>query len=344
MKVSREQLIADLKAVQPGLAKKEFVEQSTCFVFLDGFVGTYNEQIRMMKETILKGVTGAVPSSPLYNLLTKMKEDEVEIEVKDNVLSVSGKNKKAELPLDPEIKLPIQDMDEEVYKDEGWTELDSTFCDVVRTCAFSASRSVQTPLVTCIHITDSFIESTDNFRCTRIDFPFNGDDTNLLIPVGVMEDVIKYLPTSFKIGKNWLHFNNVDGVIFSCRLFVADEAGYPSLDKVLQLKGAQLKLPETLPEILDRVGVFITVKNVLDKFATIELKKGNMIVSAKGEGGKFNEKTRVRFDGKDFQFVVNVEFLADVFKLNPVAIVGENRMLFSSEGFKHVLSIAQVKV
>ena len=45
MRVSREKLMQALEAVSPGLANRELIEQSSCFVFKSGMVMTFNDEV-----------------------------------------------------------------------------------------------------------------------------------------------------------------------------------------------------------------------------------------------------------------------------------------------------------
>ena len=80
MKINREELLNQLESVQPGLSIREIIEQSSCFVFQDGKVITYNDEIFCSQKTPLK-IKGAVLAAPLIALLRKMVETEVDIEL-----------------------------------------------------------------------------------------------------------------------------------------------------------------------------------------------------------------------------------------------------------------------
>ena len=109
MKVNREQLLNQLEAVLPGLSTRELIEQSSCFVFKDGKVLTFNDEIACV-QTCKIGIEGAVPAMPIVNLLRKMVEEEITIlPVNDGKgLRIKGKRKQATIPMEAEIQLPIE--------------------------------------------------------------------------------------------------------------------------------------------------------------------------------------------------------------------------------------------
>jgi hypothetical protein len=72
--VNREQFIKELESVQAGLSVRAATEQSNCFVFSDGVVRTFNDEIACEQKTSLK-ITGAVIADPLISLLRKLPEE-----------------------------------------------------------------------------------------------------------------------------------------------------------------------------------------------------------------------------------------------------------------------------
>lgn len=338
MKVSRKELLTNLTAVQPGLGKNEFVQQSTYFVFTGGFVLTYNDSIRVMTRTCASDIEGAIPGDTLFKLLTKMDEDEVTLEVKDNVLNVTGKGKTSEIPFNPEILIPVSDLEDE-SGDEGWFELEENVAGSLKLAGFSVLDDTHDLKLTCVHFTGKFIESTDSFRVTRInvDLP----DCDCLVPYTSLAKLSDYGITAVKFTDNWVHFQCTNGAMYSCKQHMKDENDpYPNLVKALTVKGTELTFPDTLPAIMDRAGVFITAKSAQERMVEITISGGKLTVVAKGENGKHTEYCRVKFAGKNCTFWANADFLLDIFKLNPTAIIGDNRMVFKSEGFVHALCIA----
>jgi len=337
VKVSRQELLTNLTAVQPGLGKNEFVQQSTYFVFTGGFVMAYNDQVRVMTETCAKDIEGAVPGDTLFKLLSKMEEDEIGIEAGEQVLKITGKGKEAEIPMNPEILIPVADLEDESGED-GWFDLPETFADSLKLVGFSVLDDTHDMKLTCIHFTPEYIESNDSFRVTRIAVEL--PDCDSLVPYTSLSKLADYGTTAVKFTENWVHFKCANGTMYSCKQHVKDENDpYPDMSKVLKVKGTELVFPKELPAIMERAGVFITAKSSRERMVEVTISGGKFTVAAKGENGRFKEYCRVKFAGKDCSFWVNTDFLLDIFKLNPTATIGDNRMVFQSEGFAHALCI-----
>ena len=79
MKVKKENLRNALEIVKPGLSNKELIEQSTSFAFIKGRVVTYNDEISISHPVEDLKNSGAIKAEELYALLSKIKEEEIDI-------------------------------------------------------------------------------------------------------------------------------------------------------------------------------------------------------------------------------------------------------------------------
>jgi hypothetical protein len=66
--VNREVLLQQLESVQAGLSSREIIEQSSCFVFKDGNVVTFNDEVSCSRPCELGSFTGAVQAAPLLSI------------------------------------------------------------------------------------------------------------------------------------------------------------------------------------------------------------------------------------------------------------------------------------
>jgi hypothetical protein len=116
-RVNREELLALLESVQPGLSTKSGLDQSTCFAFSKGRILTFNGEIACEAKSSLNGVEGAVQAGPLLSVLRKMPEEEVEVAPSkskpedDSHLIVQGKGRKLGVRMDSEILMPLDQLE-----------------------------------------------------------------------------------------------------------------------------------------------------------------------------------------------------------------------------------------
>ena len=80
MRINREELLKALESVTPGLSPKEIQEQTNCIVFHEGQIITFNDEISCSRESPLGDIEGAVRAIPLLTLLSKLTEEEIQVE------------------------------------------------------------------------------------------------------------------------------------------------------------------------------------------------------------------------------------------------------------------------
>jgi len=204
MKVKRTEVLDALSRVEPGLAAKEIVEQSQSFVFVDGDVLTFNDEIAIAHPLDV-GIQGAVKADEFYKLMSKLKEDELDITTDGGELRVKGQKKEAGIRMEAEITLPLK----EIAPPKKWTQLPSKFCDALKFCIFSTSTDMTKPALTCLYVNDTSVVSCDNFRLTRYSM---GDEAKglfpapFLLPAAAARQLLKYAPKKYAIVGGWIHF------------------------------------------------------------------------------------------------------------------------------------------
>jgi DNA polymerase III sliding clamp (beta) subunit (PCNA family) len=308
MKIQKTNLIQALEKVRPGLSAKEAILQSTSFAFLGGNVVTYNDEISLSHPVEGLEITGAVQATELYQLLKKLKQEEIDISVTDNEIQlVSGKTK-AGLTLQTEIKLPLS----EVERKSKWKILPEGFKDALRFAVSSCSKDMSKPVLTCVHVSkDGFIEGCDNYRVARWTLEGEFPTGTFLIPQSSVLELLKLEPIKVALDGGWVHFITDDKTTMSCR--VIDDS-FPDTSKLLNVKGVELSLPEGITEVLDRAGVFAKRDTTMDEDVTIALEKGKVRVESKSETGWFKEEVPNEYTGDDLKFDITPSLLKDILK------------------------------
>jgi DNA polymerase III sliding clamp (beta) subunit (PCNA family) len=336
VKLNRVTLLSTLKAVAPALAAREVVEQSTSFVFAKGRVLTYNDSIAISHPLDSEGLEGVVRAEELVKLLSKLKEEEVELEIGENELVVKGKRSKAGILLEAEVRLPL----DEIVPPSKWSQLPEGFVEALSFCRFSTGRDRAKPLLTCLHVAGPVVESCDNFRLTRwrLKRSLNED---LLLPAEAARTLCDYSPMEYGITDGWVHFRNDADVVFSSRIF---EGEYPDLSPYLSLKEAhEVTLPSDLGEILDRAGIFSSEAFKQDEQVSISLEGKHMTVSGRGVVGWYEERCAVRWSGgtPKVAFSIHPEFLRQVLGHVKQVLVSdvEGRLLIEGDRFTHSITL-----
>lgn len=336
MRVNREEFLKQLESVLPGLSAKEIIEQSSCFIFKDGTVNTYNDEIACSQKSLLK-IEGAVTAIPFISVLRKLKEDELEISTNDSnsQVLVKAKSKRSGINMERDILLPIEAVD----KPKKWKPLPDNFADaiaIVQPCAGSNDAQFA---MTCVHITSKWIEACDNHQVSR--FKIKTDvGKSILIRKESLKHIVSLDMVEFSETKHWVHFRNSDGLILSCRHWV-DEYPSDDLSKVLQVDGEPLILPKGLKEAVEKAEIF-SIENVEGSNVIVNIKKGKFKITGKGPSGWFTEVKKSKYDGESLQFTIPPRLLVELVQRHNECEVSEDRLKVKGGKFVYVTVLGKV--
>ena len=337
MKINREEFLKQLESVMPGLSPKEIIEQSSCFVFIDKMVHTYNDEISCSQESLLK-VDGAVPALPFISILRKLEEDELDIKINDenSELLIRGKKRRAGIRIDSKVLLPI----EEVDKPKKWKELPANFADAIAIVQPCAGNNEAQFNMTCIHLTPDWIEACNNHQVARFKIKMDISKSTLVRKES-LRHILSLDMTEFSETKHWIHFRNPTGLVLSCRYFIED---YPSDDitEVLKVRGTKLVLPKGLREAIEKAEVF-SAENVEGNDVSVRIQPGELRIEGKGISGWFRESKKLEYDGKDLEFTIPSKLLSELVKQYNKCEVTENRLKVRGGKFTYVTTLGVVE-
>lgn len=333
--INREDLIDVLTKVKPGIASKEILEQSSHFIFEEDRIWTYNNQIAISQE-FKSGFAGAVKADEFYKLLNKLEDDDLAISVQAGEFSIQGKSITAKIKIDPDIKL--QPIKAPGINSKNWQPLPKDFNDAISLCIFSASRNMIRPELTCLYITGKTVFSTDTFRATKREM-VSKVKTDFLIPATSAKELTKYnVHKIFTDTEGWLHFTNKEHTMFSCRTFA--DVQYPSkIWDFFDIKGEEIKLPDSFESIVDRVSTLVTADFDLDRFVDLVIKDNVLTCRGRGPHGSVLEKIDIDYNGEEIKVKVHPGFLAEILKQLSSMIIGE-RLLFQGKLFSHAICLS----
>lgn len=331
MLIKKTELIAALEQVKPGLANKDIIAQSTSFVFNGDSITTFNDEISVYKP-FKSGFEGAVRANELYSLLSKIKDEEIDVEVEGTELIIKGKKTKAGIRLEADIQLPL----EEISIDHTeFVALPENFLKAVSIASYCAAKDLSKPHLTCVCIDQKGVIASDNFRIIMVDFASEFDSDQILLPASVVKFLVKYEVKKLSLSPGWVHFHAEDGLIFSARILAGN---FPEVEQYFEIKGHELQFPGGILEMLDRAGVF-TSGSTNGDFVSIAVEERTMTIKGEGDYGWLKETANCRYKGDKVEFQVDPSFLRDILKDLRKCIVGEGTLLFEGENFKHIVSL-----
>lgn len=329
MQLNREDLLAKLEAVVPGLDKKATIEQSDCFVFQDGRVITFNDEIAASCECTV-GLEGAVKAEPLAQLLRKLTDDVIRVENKDEQFFVATKSKKRSgITMDAEVLLPVDSI--ERPEEDSWQPLSEDFCEAVQIVQNCAGKDESHFVLTCVHLTPEYVEACDNQQVTRypIKTPFT---RNFLIRRDSIKHVAQLGVSEFAETDNWVHFRNSTGLVLSCRQYAED---FPDMADILATTGEKTVLPGGLAEACDKAGVF-TIDSDGDNQVQVFLKEGQLKIRGQGSTGWYEELSTVNYKGAPLSFLIDPKLLVELTKRTSECEIAEGRLVIRGGCFVYV--------
>lgn len=343
MKVNKEQLEHALVTVKPGLADKEVIEQTTSFAFMEGRVVTYNDRISISHPVPGLDITGAILATNLYKLLGKVtfaeddKEKEVEIKLIDNelVLSKSNGKMKAGFTIESEIKLPV----EEAYSKMGeWKKLPADFNKFLGLAAGSCGKDMSKPKLTFVHVNkEGFIEGADGFRLTKCELKEEIPVDTFLLPAEAVPEVTRLNPTMIAEGQGWIHFQNDEETIISCRI-ASEEYTYNT--NFTEVTGHEIMLPKDITEILDRAGIFAKREHEIEESVRIEIKGKVLRMRASNDLSWLEEEVPINYK-EPLSFSITPYLLRQIIKENRVCIISEDKLKFSGDGWFFIAALRE---
>lgn len=329
MRVNREQFLGTLESVSAGLSTKEAVQQSSCLVFHKNRVYAFNDEILCSAPCNFGDFSGAVVAKPLLDLLSKLKDDDLDITPEDSEILVKGAGKRSGIRMESKVVLPI----DEVEVPENWSTLESDFSEAVGTVQSCASGDASQFVLTCVHFHPDYIEACDRFQIAR--YP---------IKTSIQEQILVRATSVGKVGalgmseiaetRSWLHFRNKDGLMFSCRKF-QDE--YPDLGKYLDnTESSKVSLPSGLEEVVSRSEIF-TADNSVGNHVFVSIRKDMISIKGEGPSGWYEERKKIPYDGEVLEFLIAPKLLTAISKKSNECFVSTGRLLIETGKLRFVM-------
>jgi DNA polymerase III sliding clamp (beta) subunit (PCNA family) len=340
MKVNRKELVRILDAVQPGIAKKEIVEQSTHYVFAQNEIATFSDAI-MVTHPYECELEFSVKAEDFYKILTKIEDEEVELTLVKDTLNIKAKKTKAGLSTivgeTAMVTHLIEHLREAMGAKKFWKALPKDFTTGVHLCSFSASKDLTTGVKACCAVKGNMIYTTDNIRASM--YEMEEEIPDIMLTSNGINELIRYRITEYGMSENWAHFKTPDGVTFNCKTMRGD---YP-FEPIEMLFGNGcdpiIAFPAEMTDTVESVIALASGDVISDKAITISVTKNKITCKAEKERGWVTKTVDVEYDGEPFTFLINPTFFSQILKQATDFAIQNGRGLFTSEKFQHVLSL-----
>lgn len=333
MEIKREELRKALEIIKPGLARKEVIEQTTSFVFMNGRVVTYNDEISISHPVPNLDVSGVVKPDELYKLLSKLKQEEITLEVTENEIILKAGKAKAGFTLVRDIKLPLGETGLDALAESRWPTLPENFVEGVQFAMQSCGHDMSRPKLTGVHITPTFAEGSDMYRLSVHKFKTRLGIDEVLIPASSMKVVCARKPTHVFLDTAWIHFRNEEDTIISCRIF---QDKYADTSKIREVDGLEIQFPKSIREMLDRVSIFSKREHFVDEAITIALSEKRITISGQSDSAWFEETANVRYSGEVLEFRITPDLLFTIIDQANICTLTDNKIKFAGEDWEYL--------
>ncbi len=341
--MKREELVAKLKVVLVGTDVKKSVDGFDTFVFRDDVVRTFNYNISV-SYPLKTGVSCAVKAEDLFKVLSRMEGESISIAIKKNSLEI--KDNKTTLKLAVLEDKVTQHVDDLKVGEIIWEKLPEGFMTGLELCCFSAARSVVFGTLTGVGVSGKDIVSTDNWRASW--FQLKEDMKTFVIPIESAEALCNfegYQEYGVDGESAWLHLKNKEGVIFSTRLFAAEDFPFDGIKDYFSSDSTiKYSFPEGIQKTLDRISPFaFSDQTSGNEFISISEEDGYIICRGAKDYGEVEEKIKVP-DGsfpKGVQLNISQAFLKDILPKSRDFFVKEDIVIFDLGDFKHLITIIE---
>jgi len=339
--VNRSNLLQRLLAVQPGCALRDTiggVQQSSCLIFRNGWVYTFNKEIACAIGIGLKDIAGAVHAQTLISLLKAIKETKVYIAAGVNALNIQSRGDKAQIPLEGKILLPI----DKVQRPTEWQPLHGSFAEAVSLVEKCTKKKIERReefAKSCIHIHPEWVEASDNDHAARFTLPMFVQEP-VLVRATTLKEVIPLGCTEASETSMWLHFRNPLGLRFSVLKFVPEQ--YPNLSQFFDLRGRAITLPRGLKDAANRAGLVADASKD-GKTATVTLNQDRVSIDAVGVRGSYSAERVTEFplEGSSIRFRIPCKLLAELTEQRGEVEVSDVSIRISNGSYTYVSSITQ---
>lgn len=322
----REDLLRRLEAVVPGLTTKDTVDQSSCFLFLDGSLVTYDDETLCRAPSPLgKAFAGAVTAANFLEVLRREKDKEVTVTPGEGHLLVRGSGWRLRLVLQAEVSSPAVAFTEEPAR---WRPIPEGFREALDTVAACAAPTDKRFEATCVHFHPDWLEAGTNVQLCR--WPLK---TGLKQPTLVRASSVKHVAKAIGLEEwgrsdNWLHFRGRE-LLIACRRFVDP---YPDVGEFLQAPdGVPVTFPKTVAEAADTAGLFSqeTAETSMN-MVRLDLsphKGGRLRVTGEGVSAEYSKGKRIGYRGKPLSCYIPPQLLMDLVNRHNECVVAPDRLL-----------------
>ena len=294
IQIAKASLINALKKVMPGVEKgTTVIDGADQLLFTGASVSSYNGEIAVSAPCDTQNVSFSVKGMDFYNLVSRMSDVTITLDVTDNKVKLKAGRTKAAMSLLDSSKVM------ELVKELNLASLEyqpvsEDFIDGVRICALAGNvESIRGVAVGDCGEASAIFETDTNRVCIS-KLPEKME--SFWVDDGTFNDALKVgTPKEYSVSDAWLHLKYEDGTVFSAKR--KDHSVYPFpvlanfLDAFKSAKVvAQGRLPSNIAEAVSRVAILASgTENKNARLVELTFNKDELDLYAEKAGGEASE-------------------------------------------------------
>jgi DNA polymerase III sliding clamp (beta) subunit (PCNA family) len=289
MKVDRKELTGLLRIIKPGIDKNAVnINGMDCFIFMDGRIHAHDDAVSLSVQSPLSG-NFAVSALEFYSILSRFKNDTVEVEEIENGLSLKcGKAKASILFRKDDVSARIKTISPDP---SNWKELCTrNFNEILAMTYVHCSAMSTADKIGGVLIQDDILISSDNSSIARYKIGEILDRMWLGVKaINIIKGIEKL--THYCIIGSWVHFKS-DTVQVSCRKLVDERYPFNQYKGVLAAVQKSMvggTFTQEFVETIGRASIFAKDKDG-DLVLHLTFGENSIIVTSDSGSGSFEEE------------------------------------------------------
>ncbi len=333
MRVNRENFYKILDIVKVGLSRSKSLEGMLYFQFTGDSIMAYNNQI-LVTYKFKTDFSCFVHADNLIKIVSKLKDEEIDISLKDETFLVKARNTQLKLATIEDSE--ISERTEAVIKaisECKWYTIPENFSECAKLCQFAASKKESDATLQCISINNTSMISSDNNRIATA--VLSKKMKPMLLKAEFIPTVTGLNLSKYDVTKSWIHFKEKDeNFILSVRRIMGN---FPDFGSILNsIEGEEVSLSDDLVRGLDVSEIFIDEFN---SSVNLAFSKGKCIVTTNSDAGSMKFQSKADYNGEPFEFSVSPEFLVEMLNHSTSLTHSKDKIGIKSGDFQIVTAL-----
>lgn len=319
-----------VKKLKPAFKTNDISEFGQYVYFLEDRIMAYNGNVCIIVPTENKQEV-ALPVDEFEKFVNRVSSDEIIMNIGDNIELKAGRAK-ATFAINSDILDKVKQINIQIPN--KFAELPTKFIDGIKLTRHSISKDKGREDQTFLKVDGSILASTDNFRVSE--YVLDSDMESMFIPRDVLQYLISYNVKEYAVNEGVVYFKTEDDIYFMTRL---GDVNFVEYKHLFEVEGNKFTFPKGMADMIDTASITVDGISDIDKMVKIVVSDGVITVSSQNDIGRVEVEEKIDDKATNASFFVNPEFMMDILKVTNEAIITDNLILFTIEGFRQLIAL-----